>query len=53
MNDKIKIAAVVILLFSAVAVDFVSSTMSMAFDLAFVCGALFILWPMIKDKFTS
>jgi len=53
MSDKIKIAAAVILLFAAVAVDFVSSIMSMAFDLAFISGAIFILWPAIKDKFTS
>ncbi|MGB1291772.1 MAG: DUF3927 family protein [Pseudoalteromonas sp.] len=50
MSAKIKFAAVVALLLMAVAVDFVSSIMSILVDLGLIAGALAILWPLIKEK---
>ena len=41
------------MLFAAVAVDFMSKVMSVAFDLFFIALAVFVLWPVIKSSFAS
>lgn len=45
--NKLKLGGAGALLLAAVAVDFISSMMSIAFDLAFVAGAVWIVWPIL------
>jgi len=45
--NKLKLAGAGALLLAAVAVDFISSMMSIAFDLAFVAGAVWVVWPIL------
>ena len=50
-NKKIKIGAAIVMLFAAVAVDFMSKFLSIGFDLLFIGIAVWIMIPVIKgDK---
>jgi len=45
--NKIRIIGFILLLFAVVAVDFVSSLMSMAFDAAIAGTILVVVWPLL------
>ncbi|MBU9866780.1 DUF3927 family protein [Rahnella aceris] len=48
--DKIRWAAVLILLFLVIAIDFTSRIMSVLSDGVLVIGILIAVWPMIRGK---
>lgn len=47
---NVKIGFAGALLFGAIAVDFASKFMSVAFDLFFIAAAIFFIFPVLKDK---
>ena len=48
--DGVKYVAIGLMLFAAVAVDFVSKLLSIGFDLFFVSIAAYIGWQMLQAK---
>lgn len=51
--DSIKYIAIGLMLFAAVAVDFVSKIMSIGFDLFFISIAVWIAWTMMQKSKTK
>lgn len=50
MKSKLRWAAIGILLFLVVAVDFTSKMMSILADGVLVAGVIALLWPLVKSS---
>jgi len=48
--NAVKLGVVLVMLFAAVAVDFVSKVMSVGFDLFFISIAIWVALPMLNGK---
>lgn len=50
MPVQIRLAIAALLLFAVVAIDFVSSIMSIAFDAGIVFLLVTVIWPIARDS---